>query len=79
MTTASNHDNAADAKSTKKGISRPVEVVVRPANLGLGFGNFTEATQLKLPYSKDNYFFAVQSVSEYGTESLPVIPTPLSR
>ena len=40
---------------------------------------YTEATQLKLPYSKDNYFFAVQSVSEYGTESLPVIPTPLSR
>ncbi|KAG7373747.1 GC-rich sequence DNA-binding factor-like protein [Nitzschia inconspicua] len=31
----------------KKGISRPVEVVVRPANLGLGFGNFKEATQLK--------------------------------
>jgi hypothetical protein len=40
---------------------------------------YTEATQFKLPYSKDNYFFAVQSVSEYGTESLPVIPTPLSR
>jgi len=40
---------------------------------------YTEATQLKLPYSKDNYFFAVQSVSELGTESLPVLPTPLSR
>lgn len=40
---------------------------------------YTEATQLKLPYSKDNYFFAVQSVSEHGTESLPVIPSPLSR
>ena len=40
---------------------------------------YTEATQLKLPYSKDNYFFAVQSVSDHGTESLPVIPTPLSR
>jgi len=40
---------------------------------------YTETTQLKLPYSKDNYFFAVQSVSEHGTESLPVIPTPLSR
>ncbi len=40
---------------------------------------FTEETNLKLPYSKDNYFFAVQSVSEHGTESLPVIPTPLSR
>ena len=40
---------------------------------------YTEATQFKLPYSKDNYFFAVQSVSEHGTESLPVIPSPLSR
>ncbi|MDA0315863.1 MAG: M28 family metallopeptidase [Bacteroidetes bacterium] len=40
---------------------------------------YTEDTKLKLPYSKDNYFFAVQSVSERGTESLPVIPSPLSR
>lgn len=32
----------------KKGISRPVEVVVRPANLGLGFGSFKEASQLKV-------------------------------
>ena len=31
----------------KKGISRPVEVVVRPSNLGLGYGNFKEATKLK--------------------------------
>lgn len=40
---------------------------------------YTEDTQLKLPYSKDNYFFAVQSVSAHGTESLPVVPSPLSR
>jgi hypothetical protein len=32
--------------------------------------------EAKLPYSKDNYFFAVQSVSETGNESLPVIPMP---
>eukprot|EP00956_Cyclotella_meneghiniana_P029067 scaffold69335_cov65-Cyclotella_meneghiniana.AAC.6 len=32
----------------KKGISRPVEVVVRPANLGLGYGSFKEASQLKV-------------------------------
>ncbi len=32
----------------KKGISRPVEVVVRPENLGLGFGKFKEATHLKV-------------------------------
>ena len=33
--------------NAKKGISRPVEVVVRPANLGLGFGNFKEMSKLK--------------------------------
>ena len=32
----------------KKGISRPVEVVVRPNGLGLGFGNFKEQSQLKV-------------------------------
>jgi hypothetical protein len=37
---------------------------------------FTTATGMDLPYSKDNYFFAVQSVSEAGNESLPVVPLP---
>ncbi|KAL7483445.1 hypothetical protein ACHAW6_009096 [Cyclotella cf. meneghiniana] len=32
----------------KRGISRPVEVVVRPAGLGLGYGSFKEASQLKV-------------------------------
>lgn len=27
-----------------------------------------------LPYSKDNYFFAIQSVNDAGNESLPVVP-----
>ncbi|HCB46927.1 MAG TPA: peptidase M28, partial [Algoriphagus sp.] len=40
---------------------------------------FTTDTNLTLPYSKDNYFFAVQSVSEYGAEGLPVFPSPLTR
>jgi Zn-dependent M28 family amino/carboxypeptidase len=35
---------------------------------------FTEATTLTLPLSKDNYFFAVQSVNATGNESLPVVP-----
>ncbi len=35
---------------------------------------YTETKEIKLPYSKDNYFFAVQSVNEEGNESLPVIP-----
>lgn len=40
---------------------------------------FTTDTKMELPYSKDNYFFAVQSVSEDGNESLPVIPLPAGR
>jgi len=35
---------------------------------------FTKENEMTLPYSKDNYFFAVQSVNETGNESLPVIP-----
>ncbi|MBI1343857.1 MAG: M20/M25/M40 family metallo-hydrolase [Terrimonas sp.] len=35
---------------------------------------FTDATSIRLPYSKDNYFFAVQAVNGIGNESLPVIP-----
>lgn len=33
-------------------------------------------TNVRLPYSKDNYFFAVQAVDEAGHESLPVFPLP---
>lgn len=35
---------------------------------------FTTQNEIQLPYSKDNYFFAVQSVSEEGNEGLPVVP-----
>lgn len=35
---------------------------------------FTSATEMKLPYSKDNYFFAVQSVSTDGNEGITVMP-----
>jgi Zn-dependent M28 family amino/carboxypeptidase len=37
---------------------------------------FTTDTTIQLPYSKDNYFFAVQAVSSDGNESLPVVPVP---
>ena len=36
---------------------------------------YTESLEMRLPYSKDNYFFAVQAVNETGNESLPVIPS----
>lgn len=35
---------------------------------------FTTATEATLPFSKDNYFFAVQSVDAAGHESLAVFP-----
>jgi hypothetical protein len=34
-------------------------------------------TKALLPYSKDNYFFAVQAVDAEGHESLPVVPKPV--
>lgn len=40
---------------------------------------FTTELKMDLPYSKDNYFFGVQSVSEDGNEGLPVIPIPAGR
>ncbi|MBL7732450.1 MAG: M28 family metallopeptidase [Chitinophagaceae bacterium] len=40
---------------------------------------FTTDTKADLPYSKDNYFFAVQAVSAEGNESLPVVPSPAGR
>jgi hypothetical protein len=38
---------------------------------------FTRENRITLPYSKDNYFFAVQSVDTGGHESLPVFPVPV--
>lgn len=40
---------------------------------------FCSDTKIDLPYSKDNYFFAVQAVSVEGNESLPVVPSPAGR
>ncbi|MER3498934.1 MAG: peptidase M28 [Chitinophagaceae bacterium] len=40
---------------------------------------FTTEIKMDLPYSKDNYFFAVQSVSADGNESLPVVPSPQNK
>lgn len=35
---------------------------------------FTSENSITIPYSKDNFLFAIQSVSADGNESLPVIP-----
>ncbi|HEX2869526.1 MAG TPA: M28 family peptidase [Ignavibacteriales bacterium] len=37
---------------------------------------FVTGTKAVIPYSKDNYFFAVESVDSSGHESLPVVPMP---
>ncbi|MFE3868228.1 M28 family metallopeptidase [Flavobacterium sp. LS2P90] len=38
---------------------------------------FIKDLKAEIPYSKDNYFFAVQSVDELGHSSLPVFPIPI--
>lgn len=38
----------------------------------------TTLTTMTLPYSKDNFFFAVQSIDIMGHESLPVFPSAAS-
>ncbi len=40
---------------------------------------YVEGEEVVLPYSKDNYFFAVQAVDSDGHESLPVFPVPKRR
>ncbi|WP_299706209.1 M28 family metallopeptidase [uncultured Pontibacter sp.] len=38
---------------------------------------FVKETNVTLPYSKDNYFFAVQATDAQGHTSLPVLPVPV--
>lgn len=40
---------------------------------------FVKGNEITVPYSKDNYFFAIQAVDEDGHESLPVFPSPARR
>lgn len=40
---------------------------------------FVKGTGVTVPYSKDNYFFAIQSVDNEGHESVPVFPSPARR
>lgn len=57
--------------------TRGYYVLIRPTAESMWVKKyFTKENEMKLPFSKDNYFFAVQSVSETGNESLPVIPVP---
>ncbi|MBN7816538.1 M28 family metallopeptidase [Algoriphagus pacificus] len=67
-------------KAPKTGKAKGYYVLMRETSAPTWEKKFyTEETTLTLPYSKDNYFFAVQAVGEDGSESLPVFPVPMSR
>ena len=62
-------------KAAKSGNAKGYFVLMRETTSPVWQKKFyTTATSIKLPYSKDNYFFAVQSVNDAGNESLPVVP-----
>ena len=64
-------------KAPKYGKPRGYYVLVRETTASQWQKKFfTTETQIELPYSKDNYFFGLQSVSPDGNESLPEVPTP---
>jgi hypothetical protein len=62
-------------KAPKTGVAKGYYILMRETTSPVWQKKiFTESLEIRLPYSKDNYFFAVQSVNESGNESLPVIP-----
>ncbi len=64
----------------EKGTAKGYYVLMRETNQPMWEKKFyTEDLTLTVPYSKDNYFFAVQAVSEAGHESLAVFPQPITR
>jgi hypothetical protein len=64
-------------KAPKSGTPKGYYVVMRESTAPVWQKKFfTTATTITLPYSKDNYFFAVQSVNDSENESLFVVPIP---
>ncbi|ANE50418.1 M28 family metallopeptidase [Flavisolibacter tropicus] len=62
-------------KAPKNGKVKGYYVVMRESSSPVWQKKFfTYETSMRLPYSKDNYFFAVQAVNATDNESLPVIP-----
>lgn len=62
-------------KAPKTGVTKGYYVMVRETTSAFWQKKiYTVETQITLPYSKDNFFFAVQSVNAEGNESLPVVP-----
>lgn len=62
-------------KASKNGLVKGYYILMRETTSAVWQKKiFTAQTTITLPYSKDNYFFAVQAVNENGNESLPVVP-----
>ena len=62
-------------KAPKNGKAKGYYILMRETTSPVWQKKFyTTATTMTLPLSKDNYFFAVQSVSEGGHESLAIVP-----
>lgn len=62
-------------KAPKVGNTKGYYVLVRETTSAVWQKKiYTESLEIRLPFSKDNYFFGVQSVNDIGNESLPVIP-----
>jgi hypothetical protein len=62
-------------KAPKTGIVKGYYVLIRETTSAYWQKKiFTTKMEYTLPYSKDNYFFAIQSVGEQGNESLAVVP-----
>ncbi|MFC0261170.1 M28 family metallopeptidase [Fontibacter flavus] len=67
-------------EAPEKGKAKGYYVLMRETDASMWQKKFyTEDTTLSIPYSKDNYFFAVQAVGEGGHESLAVFPQPITR
>jgi len=65
-------------KAPAQGTAKGYYVLMRETSSSVWEKKFyTEDTYIRLPYSKDNYFFAVQAVGESGAESLAVFPQPV--
>ncbi|MCH7408358.1 M20/M25/M40 family metallo-hydrolase [Belliella sp. DSM 111904] len=67
-------------EAPKTGKAKGYYVLLRETDASMWQKKFyTEDLTLTIPYSKDNYFFAVQAVGENGHESLAVFPQPITR
>jgi Zn-dependent M28 family amino/carboxypeptidase len=66
--------------SPRNGSAKGYYVLMRETDESMWQKKFyTEEMTLTIPYSKDNYFFAVQAVGEGSHESMAVFPQPLTR